>query len=258
MSWPWTRPEGVPAEGPAHHLGIVPGDVPDTVIMPGDPKRTELIARRFDGAELVADQREYVTRRGTYEGVPVATTSTGIGCPSTAIAVEELANSGARNLIRLGTCGVMQPEIPNGTLILASAAVRGDGTTRQYVPPEFPAVADPDLLAVLRSVAEAEGIEHSVGVIRAHDAFYRESPWAHPGWEDAVRPWTERGVLAVENESSALFVVSHLRGVRAATCLIAAGNLVTGVDPTGEELERGLDDALTVVLGAARAMAERR
>ena len=139
----------------------------------------------------------------------------------------------------------------------ARLLVRGDGTTSQYVPPEFPAVADPDLLAVLRSVADAEGIEHSVGVIRAHDAFYRESPWAHPGWEDAVRPWTERGVLAVENESSALFVVGHLRGVRAATCLIAAGNLVTGVDPTDDELERGLDDALTVVLGAARAMAER-
>jgi uridine phosphorylase len=257
VSWPWPRPAGVPAEGSAHHLGIVPGDVPDTVILPGDPKRTELIARRFDDAELVADQREFVTRRGSYAGVPVATTSTGIGCPSTAIAVEELANSGARNLIRLGTCGVMQPEIPNGTLILASAAVRGDGTTGQYVPPEFPAVADPDLLAVLRSVAEAEGIEHSVGVIRSHDAFYRESPWAHPGWEEAVRPWTDRGVLAVENESSALFVVGHLRGVRAATCLIAAGNLVTGVEPTGAELEEGLDAALTVVLGAAKAMAER-
>jgi uridine phosphorylase len=256
MSWPWPRPEGVPADEPQHHLGLVEGDVPATVILPGDPKRTELIARRFEDAELVADQREFVTRRGTHAGVGIATTSTGIGCPSTAIAVEELANVGARNLIRLGTCGVLQPDIPNGSLILASAAVRGDGTSRQYVPPEFPALADPDLLATLRGAAEAEGIAHSVGVIRSHDAFFLESPWAHGDWAERVRPWTDRGVLAIENESSTLFVVSHLRGVRAATCLIAAGNLVTGVEPTQTELDQGLDAALTVVLGAAKRLEE--
>jgi uridine phosphorylase len=251
MSWPWPKPDGVPGGEPQHHLGLLPGDVPETVILPGDPKRTALIAARFDDAELVADQREYVTRRGTYKGVPVATTSTGIGCPSTAIAVEELANVGARNLIRLGTCGVLQPDIPNGAVILASAAVRGDGTSRQYAPPEFPAVADPDLLAVLRAAAG----EHALGVVRSHDAFFLESPWAHDGWEERVRPWTDRGVVAIENESSALFVVAHLRGVRAATCLIGAGNLVTGVDVTPEEFDAGLDAALTAVLEAAVALA---
>lgn len=255
MSWPWPKPAGVPDGEPQHHLGLLPGDVPETVILPGDPKRTALIAGRFDGAELVADQREFVTRRGTHEGVPVATTSTGIGCPSTAIAVEELANVGARNLIRLGTCGVLQPDIPNGSLIIATAAVRGDGTSRQYAPPEFPAVADPDLLGVLRRAAGGRGVEHTIGVVRSHDAFFLESPWAHGDWAETVRPWTDRGVVAIENESSALFVVSHLRGVRAATCLIAAGNLVTGVDVTPDELQAGLDAALSVVLDAAVLLA---
>ena len=180
--WQWPQPAGVPADQPQLHIGLRSGETPQTVILPGDPKRTERIAQRFDDAELLADVREFVTRRGTTEGIPVATTSTGVGCASTAIAVEELINAGARNLIRLGTCGVMQPDIPNASLIFGTGAIRGDGTSRQYAPPEYPALADHDVIAALRQVADEHGIVHSLGLIRAHDAFFLESPFAHGDW----------------------------------------------------------------------------
>lgn len=251
--WPWRPSPEIDLSAPQHHIGLVPGQMPGAVILPGDPKRTELIAGHFDSPELIADQREFVTRAGTYKGVGVATTSTGIGCPSTAIAVEELVNVGADRLIRLGTCGTLREDLVPGTLIVPSGAVRGDGTSAQYAPVEYPAVPDLELSAALIAAANAAGLPVATGIIRSHDAFYMESPWAHPGLQERIDRWADLGVVAVENESSALYVVAGLRGARAATCLIAAGNARADEEGADEEIRAAVDRATGVVLEAILA-----
>src|SRR5450756_1337942 len=127
-----------------YHIRCKPGDVGRYVLLPGDPGRSTQIAKHFDQPRLVAQNREYTTYTGTLDGVPVSVTSTGIGCPSTAIAVEELCAIGADTFIRVGTSGGMQPEIVPGELAIITAAIRDEGTTLHYMPPEFPAVADVD------------------------------------------------------------------------------------------------------------------
>lgn len=254
--WPWRPSPEIDLAAPQHHIGLRPGQVPGAVILPGDPKRTEQIAAHFDGPELLADQREYVTRAGTYRGGGVATTSTGIGCPSTAIAVEELVNVGAGRLVRLGTCGTLRDDLEPGTLIVPSGAVRGDGTTLQYAPAEFPAVPDLELSAALIAAANAAGLPCATGIIRSHDAFYMESPWAHPGLRERVARWADLGVIAVENESSALFLVAGLRGARAATCLIAAGSAGENAEGADEAIRGAVDRATGVVLEALHATAD--
>ena len=123
-----------------YHIQLKEGDVADFVILPGDPGRVDFIAEHFDDAKEVAYNREYKTITGTYKGRPVSVTSTGIGCPSAAIAVEELANIGAKTLVRLGTSGAMQEHTRVGDLVIANGAVRQEGTSPQYMPMEFPAV----------------------------------------------------------------------------------------------------------------------
>ena len=138
-----------------YHVQLKKGDIADFVIMPGDPGRVEFIADHFDKAELVAENREYKTMTGEYKGRPVAVTSTGIGCPSTAIAVEELTNVGARTFVRLGTSGAMQDYTRVGEKVIATGAVRYEGTSVQYMPIEFPAVASHDMTMALKDSALA-------------------------------------------------------------------------------------------------------
>ena len=237
--------------GPQHHLGLLPGDVGRTVLLPGDPKRTDVIASFWDNPRKVADQREFVTWTGSYKGVRLSTTSTGIGCPSTAIAVEELANVGARHLIRVGTCGAFQPELAPGTLVIATGAVRGDGTSIEYIPVEYPAVADFRVVGALRAAAERLGEPYVMGIVRTHDAFYIESPLAHGDWRRRIGPWVDAGVLAVENESSTLFVVSSLRRVAAGTILVCAGNLVNKVEYAASMLADRIKAMIRVACEAA-------
>ena len=132
-----------------YHVQLKKGDVSDFVILPGDPGRVEFIAEHFDTAKLVADNREYKTMTGSYKGRSVTVTSTGIGCPSTAIAVEELANVGVKTFVRLGTSGAMQEYTRIGDKVIATGAVRFEGTSVQYMPIEFPAVASHDMVAAL-------------------------------------------------------------------------------------------------------------
>ena len=254
----WGVPPGVDPTLPQHHLDLKPGDVGNTVLLPGDPKRTDFIASFFDDAERIADKREYVTWTGTYRGVRISTTSTGIGCPSAAIAVEELANVGARTVIRVGTCGTFQEEIEQGTLIVATGAVRGEGTTTEYIPVEYPAVADLDAAWTLRRIARERDLPHVVGGVRSHDAFYIESPWAHGDYRGRIDPWVRAGVLAVENETAAVFVVGALRGLRSASLLVGAGSLLgePGEPPDPERLGEGLRRAIEVACEAAVALDE--
>ena len=230
----------------------MPGDVGKTVLLPGDPGRVQFIASFFDNAKHVATNREYVTYTGEYKGVKISCTSTGIGCPSASIALEELANVGAQNFIRVGTCGALQPEIKPGDIIIATAAVRGDGTSTEYTPIEYPAVADHFVTSALVASAGVLGADFRLGVIRSHDAFYIESPFAHGDWSSRIKKWTEMGVLAVENESSALFVVANYRRVKAGTVLVAAGNLVSGSEAEDRKiLEKPLKMAIKIACESA-------
>lgn len=211
-----------------YHIQVGKGDVGRYVIMPGDPKRCEKIAKYFEHAQLVADSREYVTYTGYLDGVKVSVTSTGIGGPSASIAMEELVNCGADTFIRIGTCGGMQLEVKSGDVVVATGAIRMEGTSKEYAPIEYPAVADLDVTNALRSAAREKGCPHHVGVVQCKDAFYgQHSPERMPvsyellpKWE----AWKRMGCLASEMESAALFIVaSHLK-VRCGSCFLVVAN----------------------------------
>ncbi|RLG43377.1 MAG: nucleoside phosphorylase [Thermoproteota archaeon] len=203
------------------HIMCGPGDVAKYVLLPGDPKRAEKIAKFFDDYKLVAEYRQYVTFSGSYKGIPVSVTSTGIGCPAAAIAVEELAKIGAECFIRVGTTGAIQPEIEIGDIIVATAAVRADGTTRAYVPLEYPAVASAEVVNSLLNAAEKLSIDVRSGVILTGDAFYGEDM-------STMRLWSSLGVLSVEMEAAVIFVLSQIKGLKAGAVLAVDGNIIKG------------------------------
>ncbi len=159
-------------EGLQYHIGLRQGEVGKYVILPGDPKRCEKIAKHFDDAKLVADSREYVTYTGYLDGVKVSVTSTGIGGPSASIALEELVRCGADTFLRVGTCGGMQTEIMGGDIVIATGAVRMEGTSKEYAPIEYPAVADLDITNALVKAAKTLKETYHVGVVQCKDAFY--------------------------------------------------------------------------------------
>jgi len=203
-----------------HHIDLVPGDVGETVLIPGDVNRAEIIANHFENAKMIAHKRQYITYTGTYNGVKVSVTSTGIGGPALAIAVEELINVGAKNFIRVGTGGGLQERLPVPAIIVGTAAVRGDGTSREYFPLEYPAVADFHMVEAILASAEELGVEVFPGIIRGHDAFYAESIFADKvDYLERDRPWIDAGVMIVSNESSTLFPLAMVRGCRAGTLL---------------------------------------
>lgn len=241
----------------AIHIGCKEGDIAGTVLLPGDPTRVKLIAGYFDEAKKIADRREYTTYTGKTKGLPVTVTSTGIGCPSTAIAIEELANLGARNFIRIGTTGALQENIKVGDIIIATAAVRGDGTSLEYAPLAFPAIADFTVVNALMESCRESGITPHTGIIRTHDAFYRESPYAPPEYKERLSVWKKAGILALDNESSALFVVASLRKLRAGTILVTRGNLVT--EDQAEDISRiqgNLEEMIKITLLAVQKLNE--
>ncbi|MDO9546810.1 MAG: nucleoside phosphorylase [Pelolinea sp.] len=236
-----------------HHIDLMPGDVGETVLLPGDVSRTEIIAGHFENAKMIAHKRQYITYTGMYKGVKVSVTSTGIGGPALAIAVEELIKVGAKNFIRVGTGGGLQERLPVPTIIVGTAAVRGDGTSREYFPLEYPAVADFHMVEAILASAEELCIEVFPGIIRGHDAFYAESIFADKvDYLKRDRPWIEAGVLIVSNESSTLFPLAMVRGCRAGTIL----NLVDChlrpdlvVDP--EAITEKISNTIDIALGAA-------
>jgi uridine phosphorylase len=203
-----------------HHIDLVQGDVGETVLLPGDVSRAEIIASHFDDAQLIAHKRQYITYTGTYKGVKISVTSTGIGGPALAIAVEELIKVGGKNFIRVGTGGGIQSWLPVPAIIIGTAAVRGDGTSREYFPLEYPAVADFHMVEAIINSAEELGVEVFPGIIRGHDAFYVESIFADKvDYLERGRVWIDAGVLIVSNESSTLFPLAMVRGCRACSIL---------------------------------------
>jgi len=235
-----------------HHIQLLPGDVGETVFLPGDISRAKVIADHFDKAELVAHSRQYITYTGTYQGVKVSVTSTGIGCPAVAIAVEELIKIGAKNLIRIGTGGMIQTWLPVPAIIVITGAVRGDGTSREYFPLEYPAVADFHTVECLMKSAEERGIKVFAGFERCHDAFYAESVFADIDYLARGKPWMDAGVLITSNESGTLLPLGMVRGVRAATVLCSAGcHQRPDLVATEEQMTKAISDAIVISLDTA-------
>lgn len=214
--------------GKQYHVQVGPGDVGEYVILPGDPKRCKKIAAYFDDAKLIADSREYVTYTGYLDGVKVSVTSTGIGGPSASIALEELSRCGAKTFLRVGTCGGMQLDVKGGDLVIATGAIRMEGTSREYAPIEFPAVADIDVTNALREAAGRLGFTSHTGVVQCKDSFYgQHEPENKPvGYEllNKWDAWIRCGALASEMESAAIFVVGSVLRVRTGTVLLTVAN----------------------------------
>ncbi len=214
--------------GVQYHIQTKPEDVGEYVLLPGDPKRCKLIAQFLDDAKLVADSREFVTYTGCLDGVKVSVTSTGIGGPSASIAMEELYRCGARTFIRVGTCGGMQLDVQGGDLVIASGAVRMEGTTREYAPIEYPAVADIQVVNALKEAADRLHAVSHIGVVQCKDSFYgQHEPEKKPvGYElqNKWKAWIGCGALASEMESAALFIVGSCLRVRVGTVLLVVAN----------------------------------
>ena len=234
-----------------HHLNIQRGDGGRYVLLPGDPGRCEPIAALFDNPRHVATNREYVTYTGTLEGVPVSVVSTGIGCPSTAIAVEELIKTGADTFIRVGTSGSIQTDTPSGHLAIVTAAIRDEGTTSHYLPIEFPAIAHPQIVDALSSAAKTMGAETLSGVSQSKDSFYGEvEPDRMPmasRLKDRWLAWRRGGAICSEMEASALFILSSMYGARAGGVMHMMG-VGPDRDPRREKLLSTAVESLRVLI----------
>lgn len=251
-----SRPET--ETGLQYHLMIKPGDVSSYVLLPGDPERVPVIARTWDKYWHVSSHREYVTYSGFYKDVFISATSTGIGAPSTAIALEELARVGSTVFIRVGTTGALTRDINIGDLIISTGAVRLEGTSRQYVIPEYPAIASYDVVLALIDAAESLGVNYHVGLTASSDSFYVGQE--RPGFNDYLPPF-QRGlidflrsirVLNFEMEASVIFTLANIYGLRAGAVCAAIANRVTEEFKPGA----GVEDAIRVANEAVRILYE--
>jgi uridine phosphorylase len=210
------------------HVGIRSGDIGEYVFLPGSPERSEKISKYFDGPEEVAYNREYRTFTGKLDGIRVSVTSTGIGGPSTAIAVEELFQCGAHTMIRIGTCASVSEKVSIGDIAIPNGAVRMEGVGNHYLPLEFPAVPDFYLVKELEAAAERLGYKYNVGVTITKASFYSQnSPETKPVANEIINKWRAYelgGATSTEMESAPLFLIAGCLGVRAATVLVSATN----------------------------------
>jgi len=241
-----------------HHIDCGPGDVGRYVLLPGDPGRVPVVAAHLANAKQVARNREYTTYTGEVDGIKVSVTSTGIGCPSAAIAVEELARIGADTFIRVGTAGSLQMNVALGDLVISTATVRDDGTSRQYLPISVPAVSDFHLTMALWEAAQKLGHRAHLGVSQTKDAFYtEEDDPALPRYEEIRRDWKayqKANVLASSMESAAIFSVAMIRRLRAAEILAIIGSTYSG-----EMIVKkvGIDEMIATAIEAIRIVAAR-
>jgi len=230
-----------PREDLQYHLEVGPGDVAPSVLLPGDPGRVGKITDTWDDHSVVADHREYRTATGTHEETPISVTSTGIGSPSAAIAVEELARVGADTMIRVGSCGAIQPETDVGDLIITTGAVRQEGTSREYVREDYPAVADHAVVAALAAAAEELGYDYHLGLTASTDSFYAgQSREGYEGFlsrdsDEDIAELERAGVLNFEMEASAILTLAGIYGLRAgAVCTVYADRTTGEFEVTGE------------------------
>lgn len=224
------------------------GQLPQFVLLPGDPARSAHIAEHLDQPEALAKNREFHSYRGFYRGIPVGVVSTGVGSPSAAICAEESIRAGARVLLRVGTAGSLQDDVTDGALVVATGAVRGEGTSQQLLPAEYPAVADPEVADALWRASNTQGARVRRGVVVTYDAFYQ-------GVLDLrFAILSQAGALCVEMECAAVFCVALLRGVKAGAILAIDGDArraSTGTyDPHREVVHSAIDLEITAALEA--------
>lgn len=241
-----------------YHIQVAKGEVGRYVILPGDPKRCAKIAKYFDDPVLVADNREYVTYTGTLDGVKVSVTSTGIGGPSAAIAMEELALCGADTFIRVGTSGGMDMAVKSGDLVIANGAIRMEGTSKEYAPIEYPAVADFQVTTALVQAAKNQKLPHHIGVVQCKDSFYgQHSPETKPvGYElmDKWNAWVRMGCKASEMESAAAFIVADYLRVRAGAVLLVMANQERAKAGLENPIVHDTDAAIRTAIEAIRIL----
>lgn len=246
--------------GKQYHIGVGSEDIGQYVILPGDPKRCSKIAAYFEDAKLVGDSREYITYTGTLNGVKVSVTSTGIGGPSASIAMEELVACGAHTFIRVGTCGGMDLDVKGGDIVIAQAAIRFDGTSKEYAPIEFPAVANYDVLTALKNSADNLGVRNHVGVVQCKDSFYgQHRPETLPNSAELLRKWDawcKLGCKASEMESAALFIVASYLKVRVGSCFLAVANQERAKAGLSNDQVHDTDLAIKVAIGALKDLIE--
>ncbi|WP_323171010.1 nucleoside phosphorylase [Natrialba sp. PRR66] len=237
--------------GTQPHLLVAEGDLTDIALVPGDPGRVDRIADHCDESETVAQNREYKVVNATYEGRELTICSTGIGCPSAAIAVEELANVGVETFVRVGTTGALQSGIEIGDMIVANGAAKNEGTSKRYEDVSYPAVPSYDVLSSLVDSAEANDEAVHVGPIASDDAYYAETDAYITDWEDA-------GLLAVEMEAASIFTLARRKGLRAGAICTVDGNLVEGTqkgtdtedDELPEKAKNNVGRAIDIALEA--------
>lgn len=246
------------AKGKEFHLGITGDDVGEYVILPGDPGRCEKIAAYLDNPVKIAQNREYVTYTGELEGVKVSVVSTGIGGPSASIAMEELVHCGAKTFIRVGTSGGMQEEVCGGDLVIATGAIRFEGTTKEYAPVEYPAVADYSIVGALKEAADELEMRAYLGVVQCKDNFYgQHSPETMPVDYELTNKWNawmRCGALASEMESAALFIVGSVRRVKVGTVLLVLANQTRRAKGLEDREVYDTDKAVKVAVEAMRKL----
>ncbi|MFC4436560.1 MULTISPECIES: nucleoside phosphorylase [Natrialbaceae] len=233
------------------HLLVDDGELSDIALIPGDPGRVDRIADHCDEAETVAQNREYKVVNATYGDRELTICSTGIGCPSAAIALEEMANVGVETFIRVGTTGALQSDIEIGDMIVATGAAKNEGTSKRYEDVEYPAVPDYGVLSSLVDSAEANNEDVHVGPIASDDAYYAET-------EEYVENWEAGGMLSVEMEAAAVFTLARRRGLRAGAICTVDGNLVEGTqkgtdtedDELPEKAKNNVGRAIDIALEA--------
>ena len=247
-------------EGKTYHVRVGKGDIGRYVLLPGDPFRTDLIASYFDDAKLVAHNREHKTWTGTLNGVPVSVVSTGMGCPSTAICLEELIACGADTFIRVGTCGGIALPVKSDDVVIATGAVRHEGASREYAPIEFPAVSDYEVQSALVQAAKNLGKPWHAGVVQCKDSFYgQHDPKRMPVSQELLykwEAWKRLGVLASEMESAALFCCAAALGVRCGSCFHVIWNQEREAAGLDQEESHDLSAALEVGIEAVRLLIE--
>lgn len=244
-----------------YHIDVSEEDIGKYVILPGDPKRCEKIAAYFDDAKLVGDNREYVTYTGNLDGVKVSVTSTGIGGPSAAIAMEELTKIGAHTFIRIGTCGGMQENIKSGEVVIANAAIRAEGTSREYAPIEFPAVSNFEVTSALKSASNKLNLKSHIGVVQCKDSFYGQHeaermPVSYE-LENRWNAWLKLGTLASEMESAAIFTIANYLNVRCGSCFLVVANQEREKKGLENPVVHDTEMAIKVAVEALRELIEK-
>ena len=236
------------------HLSVESGDCHDLAIIPGDPGRVDRIADQCTNVEQLAENREYKLVNASYDGRPLTICSTGIGCPSAAIAIEELNAVGVETVIRCGTTGALQSDIEIGDMVVATGAAKEDGTTKRYESGVYPAVPDYDVLGGLVDAAEENDEDVHVGPIVSDDAFYAET-------DEYVDDWAAANLLAIEMEAAAIFSLARRKGMGAGAICTVDGNLVEGTQKGAdgdEELppkaRNNVERAITITLEAAASL----